>query len=128
MEIVLAVLLLFGGFTLGSITADKSGKDQQSSMIASHVDGVAGSDPVTQVMHQGDSTRCHSDRAVIYRDLTVPYHAQIERPAMEIGDCEGGRDCSFNPTAFPPSAVQGSTNAAIAGRNRAAMEVKYPNE
>ena len=124
MEIVLAVLLLFGGFTLGSVTADKGSNDKQSSMIASHLDDAVSSVPVTQAMRQSDPTGCHSGRAVIYRDLTVPYHAQIARPAMDISDCGRGRDCSYNPTAFPPSAVQGCTNAAIAGRNEAAMEVK----
>ncbi len=102
MEIVLAVLLLFGGFTLGSITADKSSDDKQSRMISSHVKGAAGSVPVTQTMRQGDPTGCRSDNAITYRDLTVPYHGQIKRPAMEISDCEG-KDCSYNPSAFSPS-------------------------
>ncbi|MCU7870789.1 MAG: hypothetical protein KZQ98_20040 [Candidatus Thiodiazotropha sp. (ex Lucinoma borealis)] len=87
MEIVLAVLLLFGGFTLGSITADKGDDEPQSAMA--NGDGVPDSRQHAQTMLQSDPTRCHSDRAVIYRDLTVPYHGQIERPAMEIGDCEG---------------------------------------
>jgi len=128
MEIVLAVLLLFGGFALGSSTADKGGNDKQSTMNASHVDGVAGADPVTQVMRQSDPTGCHSDKSVIYRDLTVPYRGKAGDLAVQSDDCEGGRDCSYNPTAFPPSAVQGCTNAAIAGRNGAAMEVKCPVE
>lgn len=102
MEIVLAILLLFGGFTLGSATTDKSSDDKQSTMISSHVKGAAGSVPVTQTMRQGDPTGCRSGKSVIYRDLTVPYYGQIERPAMEISDCEG-RDCSYNPSAFPPS-------------------------
>ena len=79
MEIVLAVLLLFGGFTLGSVTADKSGKDQQSSMIASQDGRTAGSYPVTQAMRQSDPIRCHSGKSVIYRDLTVPYRAASGR-------------------------------------------------
>ncbi|MEJ1296479.1 MAG: hypothetical protein RPU64_11495 [Candidatus Sedimenticola sp. (ex Thyasira tokunagai)] len=102
MEIVLAILLLFGGFTLGSVTADKSSDDKQSTMISSHVKDAAGSVPVTQAMHQGDPTGCRSEKVITFRDLTVSYHGQIERPAMEISDCEG-KDCSYNPSAFAPS-------------------------
>ena len=128
MEILLAVVLLFGGFALGSSTGDKDRYDKQSTMNASHVDGVAGSDPVTQATRQSDPTGCHSDKSFISRDLTVPYRGKAGDLAIQSDDCEGGRDCSYNPTAFPPSAVQGCTNAAIAGRNGAAMEVKCPNE
>lgn len=89
MEIVLAVLLLFGGFTLGSVTADKGSDDKQSTMISSHVEGAAGSVPVTQTMRQGDPAGCHSDEPITYRDLTVPYRDHSERPAVEGSDCDG---------------------------------------
>jgi len=89
MEIVLAVLFLFGGFTLGSIIADKGSDDKQSTMISSHVKGAAGSVPVTQAMRQGGPTGCRSDKGVTYRDLTVPYRVHIERPAVEVSDCDG---------------------------------------
>ena len=111
MEIVVAVLLLFGGFTLGSITADKSGDDVRTTMALPNVDGVSDSHQVAPAMRHSDPTRCHSDKSVIYRDLTVSNNGQIERPVIEVSDCERGRDCSYNPTAFPPS-----------------MEVKYPDE
>ena len=102
MEIVLAVLLLFGAFTLGSISADKGGDHTKSSVAQSNAGVVPDSHQIPQAMLQSDPIRCHSDRGVIYRDLTVPYHDQIERPAMEINDCEG-KDCSYSPSAFPPS-------------------------
>ena len=89
MEIVLAVLLFFGGLTLGSITADKGGDDTQSTLGLPNADGVPDSDPVTQAMQQSDPTRCHSDRSVIYRDLTVPYRGQVGQPTSQAGDCEG---------------------------------------
>ncbi|MCG7890203.1 MAG: hypothetical protein JAZ17_24475 [Candidatus Thiodiazotropha endolucinida] len=88
MEIVLAVLLLFGGFTLGSVTADKGSDDKQSTMITSHVEGAAGSVPVTQAMHQG-ATGCHSDKVVVYRDLTVPYRGKVGQQAIQPEECEG---------------------------------------
>ena len=78
MEIVLAVLLLFGGFTLGSITADK-GDDVQSTMGQPNEDSVPESDP----------GRCHSDRAAIYRDLTVPYQGPVSAQTSQAGDCDG---------------------------------------
>ncbi|MCP4212042.1 MAG: hypothetical protein GY764_11260 [Halieaceae bacterium] len=89
MEIVLAIFLLFGGFTLGSISADKGDDEPKPAMAMSNGGDVPDSHTLTQAMFQSNPTRCHSDRAVIYRDLTVPYHGQIERPAMEISDCEG---------------------------------------
>ena len=90
MEIVLAVLLFFGGLTLGSITANKGDDESQSTPAMPHVDAAAELNRVAQALRQSDPTRCHSDRVVIYRDLTVPYRGQIERPAIEGSDCEGG--------------------------------------
>jgi len=90
MEIVLAVLLLFGGFTLGSITADKGDDDVQSTMGLLNGDGVPGSTQITQVLRQGDPTRCHSDREIIYRDLTAPYQGSVSEQASQTGDCDEG--------------------------------------
>lgn len=98
MEIVLAFLLLFGGFTLGSMTADKSGDASRSTQLLSERDNSEDSPPIPQALYQSDPTRCHSDRGPVYRDLSVPYPGK-DGPA---GDC-GGRDCSYNPSAFPPS-------------------------
>ncbi len=88
MEIVLAILLLFGGFTLGSITADKGDDESHSTIALPNVDGVLNSYPATQAMHQVDPTRCHSDRATIYRDLTVPYRGQTGQPTSQASDCD----------------------------------------
>jgi len=91
MEIVLAVLLLFGGLTLGSITEDKGDDDNvQSTRTLPNGDGVPGSTQVTQVLRQSDSGRCHSNRAVIYRDLTVPYQGPVSEQASQAGDCDEG--------------------------------------
>ena len=78
MEIVLAVLLFFGGLTLGSITADKGDNDSHSTVALPYANRA-----------MPDPTRCHSNDVVIYRDLTVPYQSQIKRPAIEISDCAG---------------------------------------
>ena len=89
MEIVLAILLLFGGITLGSITADKGDEDSESTMVIPSTDGAPGSHSATQTMREDDPTQCHSAKNVIYRDLTVPNHGQIERTVAEVSDCEG---------------------------------------
>ena len=92
MEIVLAVLLLLGSFTLGSITADKGDDNTQSTVALPDADGAPHSHWATRVMPQSDPTRCHSSGVVIYRDLTVPYQGRIERSAIEVSDREG--ECS----------------------------------
>ncbi len=81
MEIVLAILLLFGGFTLGSISSDNGSDEPQTSMDLTSVADAKVLHRVTQAMRQSDPVRCHSDGAVIYRDLTIPYSGQT-------GDCE----------------------------------------
>lgn len=90
MEIVLAFLLLFGGFTLGSVTAVKGGDVSQSTGLPSDKDDVEGSSRVLQTMHQVDPTSCHSVRGQIIRDLTVPYRGKeglpTTGPAID-GDC-----------------------------------------
>jgi hypothetical protein len=92
MEIVLAVLLLFGGFTLGSITADKGDDASQAAVVLPSASGIPDSYPLTQAMHQSDLTRCQSDGVVIYRDLTVPYRAQAGEQASQADD--GDQGCS----------------------------------
>ena len=82
MEIVLAILLLFGGFTLGSISSEKGGDEPQSSMNPPNVADATNLHSVTQARSQSDLAECHADRAVIYRDLTIPYSGRA-------GGCEG---------------------------------------
>ena len=84
MEIVLAVLLLFGGFALGSATAEKNDGVEQSSNGASHTQTIGDSDLATQGMRG-----CLSDKSEMYRDLTVPYIGQRDRAAPKADTCEG---------------------------------------
>ncbi len=81
MEIVLAILLLFGGFTLGSITSETGGDEAQSSMDLPHATDATDVHPVTQAMRKSNLIQCHSGGAVTYRNLTIPYSGQT-------GDCE----------------------------------------
>jgi hypothetical protein len=111
MEIIVAVLLLFGGFTLGSITTDKGDEKSEPTMVLPNVVNEPGPHPVTQITRDSDPTRCHFDKSVIYRDLTAPFRSQIDQPGTGVSDCEISRNCSNHSTAFPPSS-----------------EVKYPHE
>jgi len=103
MEIGVAVLLLFGGFTLGSITTDKGNEKSEPTIVLPKVASVSGPDLVTQITHDSDPTRCHFDKSVIYRDLTAPFRSQIDRPGTRARDCEVNRICSNHSTAFPPA-------------------------
>lgn len=84
MEIVLAVLLLFGGFALGSATTDKHHDIEPSSMRVSPTQVVSESLGATQDMH-----KCRSEKSGIYRDLTVPYTGQSDQAAPKTDTCEG---------------------------------------
>jgi len=84
MEIVLAVLLLFGGFALGSATTDKQDDVEPSSMTVSTTQAVSNSVGALQ-----DMRKCLSDKSGMYRDLTVPYTRQIDQAAPKTNTCEG---------------------------------------
>lgn len=89
MEIVLAFVLFFGGLTLGSITADKGDDAATAEVTQSHKDSVRGTSPLASGTHQNEPTRCQSDRAVIYRNLTVPSSHLMGEPASQINDADG---------------------------------------
>ena len=84
MEIVLAVLLLFGGFALGSATTEKHDDVEPSSMTVPPAQDVSDSAIATQEMRE-----CLSDKSGIYRDLTVPYIGQRDQAAPKADTCEG---------------------------------------
>ena len=89
MEILLAIVLFFGGFTLGSINAEQGDDDTQATMAAPNTNGVPDSHQATREIHQSDRTRCHTDRTRIYRDLTVPFKGQVDRQSGQAGSCKG---------------------------------------
>ncbi len=89
MEIVLAVLLLFGGFTLGSmtsesITSDKTSGDQPE-ITSSYVDAVTPSVDTLSVQRNDSRLDC-SEKRVVYRDLTTPYTTLAEHSSTPDGD------------------------------------------
>ena len=103
MEIVVAVLLLFGGFSLGSITTDKGDEKLEPTMVLPSVVIIPGPHPATEITRDSDPTRCHFDKSVVYRDLTAPFRGQNDRPGTGARDCEISRNCSNYSTAFPPA-------------------------
>ena len=89
MEIILAVILFFGGFTLGSITTDRGDDDKLPTAIMLNADGAPKLRPATQARQQGDLARCHSGRTFTYRDLTVPFQDQADRQLGQAGGLVG---------------------------------------
>lgn len=85
MEIILAIMLFFGGFTLGSITTDKGDNRNQHAAATLDADDAPKIPPVTQAIRQGEQARCHSGRTRTYRDLTVPFQDQADRQLGQAG-------------------------------------------
>lgn len=89
MEIVLAVLLLFGGFTLGSITSGSTTSDKtgggQPEITSSHVDAVTPSVDTLPVQRNDSRIDC-SEKRVVYRDLTAAYTTEAKQSLTPGGD------------------------------------------
>ena len=84
MEIVLGILLLFGAFTLGTVTSDTVDHDTLTARIETdspghHEQAVAAS-PLQNCQASGS--------AKTYRDLTVPYARPVEQKPVPASDCE----------------------------------------
>lgn len=89
MEILLAIVLFFGGFTLGSTNAERGDDDTQAIVAKPNTNGVLDSHQTTREIHQSEPTRCHSGRTRIYRDLTVPFKGQVGRQMSQAGGRAG---------------------------------------
>ena len=97
MEIVVAVWVFFGALILESTTTGNGNEKLEPTVVLSEMASIPGPHPVKPITHSSDLTLCHFDKSVIYRDLTAPFHAQIDRPGT------GNRNCSNHSTASPPS-------------------------
>ena len=83
MDVVFALLLLFGGFALGSVTAGHDPDVQRPPSVAEvqETPGLTAIDPLT----------CRSgEAAVVYRDLTLPHPGQTDRPDTHDSECAEG--------------------------------------
>jgi hypothetical protein len=85
MDIVFALLLLFGGFALGSVTAERDPSVQKQS---SETEVRSQEAPVLTSI---DPLICHgSEAAVIYRDLTLAHPGQTYTPEITSSECAEG--------------------------------------
>ena len=83
MEIVLAIVLLFGGFTLGTMSAGNGEATSLTHSTQPDTAVVSESHPAAQTASRIDPSPCHPHGRTIYRDLSVPDQAQPQ-------DCVGG--------------------------------------
>ena len=91
MEIVLAFLLFFGGFAVGTLSDDKTGDDTPATTVRPHGDDAPDTSLATQLIRPSGHKRCEAHGTVIYRDLTLPIgHPDRPQPG-EAGGREGTR-------------------------------------
>lgn len=91
MEIVLAFLLFFGGFAVGTISDDKAGDDTPATTARPHADDAPDTSQATRLMRPNGPIQCEAPGTVIYRDLTLPIgHPDRPQPG-EAGWREGTR-------------------------------------
>ena len=90
MEIILAFLVFFGGFTLGTITTEKESGGLQATKIDTSGNDAARSHQAPQTIYVKETSTCHSAQTPIYRDLTRSFHEQVDQPVIENDDCEEG--------------------------------------
>lgn len=81
MEIVLAIMLFFGGLTLGSMQSSTQGSVRQADPTQADRQDAARLSSAKQ-LEPRKAPMCHT-QAPIYRDLTLPR-------SEHVGDCEGG--------------------------------------
>ncbi len=81
MEIVLAILLFFGGLTLGSMQSSTEESARQVDVARTDRGEEVGVSPANPMAPRTEPM-CHTHEP-IYRDLTVPRSGHA-------GDCEGG--------------------------------------
>lgn len=88
MEIILAFFVFFGGFTLGSIAAEKESGLSQPARIDNKGSGIENQYQSIQTIKLSDTRNHHISHTPIYRDLTRSNHRVIETFDMEDDDCE----------------------------------------
>ncbi len=96
MELFVAILLLFGAFSLGSAThsdADDAPAGLELPVITSERQVLPGKDVAAKDVENVQRPECLADRHfVIYRDLTAPYKNEIRRETTPASDEETSPD------------------------------------
>ena len=88
MEIILAFLIFFGGFTLGTNAIEKDSGTSELTKINDVDKDTEHVHPTTQVIYLNDARTCHVTHGSTYRDLTRPYQIEPELPVIVSDDCE----------------------------------------
>ena len=88
MEILFAVLLLFGAFTLGSTTTTGVDADVRAGVPAA--DGRSIPAPENGRQARLESMLCRSTQVTVYRDLTEPYAGPRDQSAAHVSDDKDG--------------------------------------
>lgn len=94
MEIVLGILLLFGAFTLGSVTSDNSG--QETHVV--HSESVASDHSGQQIIESDDHQQCPKNGSELpVRDLLVPVtQPAVPTPALPNDTNESDGEAEFS--------------------------------
>jgi len=92
MEVVIAIILLFGAFSLGSATHDGANDDSASLEIPVAVNegqDVPSKAPDAESVDHAQFQDCLANRHdVIYRDLTRAHAREIESETTHSDDCD----------------------------------------
>jgi hypothetical protein len=89
MEIVFGILLLFGAFTLGTVSSESTDHEIQTTQMES-----AGAVQQTQIVAASSLQKCQAGKSVRhYRDLTVPIvQPSAQQPTQVDGIEDNGWD------------------------------------
>lgn len=88
MEIIMAFIVFFGGFTLGTISTEKLEGSTQAITINNNESNDVIIHTPGQPIYINEGSSVHSVRISKYRDLTRPYHGQIDQQDSENDDCD----------------------------------------
>ncbi len=92
MEVIVAIFLLFGAFSLGSATNNHAEDDPSGlelTTTANERQDLSGKGAEAGDVEHTQLRDCLVDRhAVIYRDLSVPYENEIETQTIPASDSE----------------------------------------
>lgn len=84
----MAFIVFFGGFTLGTITTAKQEGSSQTITINNIESDAAKIHSFKQPIYINEESSVHFVRISKYRDLTRPYHGQIDQQDSENDDCD----------------------------------------
>lgn len=88
MEIILALFVFFGGYTLGSISTENKEVSAQITNFDEQEGGIARKQLTPPIIYVNESSARHNSHTIIYRDLTRSPNQEYMLPASEDDDCD----------------------------------------